>query len=205
MKKLNKNIILSAISMGANFLLPLIAFPFLSNALGTNAFGKFAIAQAITIFLVQIVDFGFILVAAREVALAQKNSEISKIYSKIQNTRALLACLTLLLIILLFILKIPPIEGHLFLAISVPAIIGSVFQATWLFHGKSYFAWLATSNLLSKLCFLAIVVFFIESENDLFLAGFAFGCTYLIGGAVLLYATLKMRIAWYFKVSIIEY
>jgi O-antigen/teichoic acid export membrane protein len=205
MKKLNRNIMYSAVSMGANFLLPLLALPFLSNALGAHAFGLFAIAQAITIFLVSIVDFGFILVASREVASAKNNSEISKIYSKIQNTRLALACFTLLVILILFVLEIPHTQGNLFLAISVPAIIGAVFQATWLFHGKSFFGWLAISNIISKICFLIIVVFFIKYEDDLLYAGLAFGFTYLIGGAILLYATVKIGIVWRFQISITEY
>ncbi len=190
--------------MAANFLLPILALPFLSTALGTNSFGKLAIAQSITIVLCQIVDFGFILVAARQVATARGTNEINDIYSKTQNTRLLLAVVALLVAAVLIYARILPIDSTLLLATTAPAISGTALQATWLFQGKGYFGWLAASNVISKLCFLIFIILAVNSENDLTLAGLAFGSTYLLGGAILFLAARKVGVKWKFRISFVE-
>ena len=204
MKKIYKNVVLSAFSMTSNVIFPLAALPFLANSLGTVEFGEIAIAQAITIFLCQIVDYGFNLSASRRVAGAKNSQEISNIYSITQNARVFLAGFALIIALLLAIINVLPLDSKLLLMTITPAIVGSVFQATWFFQGRGLFAWLAFANFISKLLYLSIVVLFIKNEYDIYLAGTAFGFTYLIGGIILLLAAIKSGVVWKLKVPITE-
>ena len=204
MGPLRRNVILSAISMAANFALPLATLPFLAKALGVDGFGKLAVAQATTIFLCQLVDFGFILVAARQVATAKTQAEVNAIYSNTQNTRLLLAIASTLVIATLALSNALPISNVLLLATTAPAIIGSALQATWFFQGKGYFGWLAIANLLSKSSLLIAIIFLVQNENHLNLSGFLFGLSYLTSGILLHIAALRTGTQWKIRIRLSE-
>ena len=58
----------ASIWQGANYLLPLITFPYLARVLGVEGFGLIGMAAAITGYALILVDWGFSLSAAQAVA-----------------------------------------------------------------------------------------------------------------------------------------
>lgn len=202
MKKVRRNVLLSGVSMAANFALPLLALPFLTSSLGTEAFGRLAIAQSVTIVLCLVVDFGFILVAARQVAVAEGCENVNNIYSRTQNARVLLAIVSFSILMVLQFTEVLPISSTLLFATTLPAIFGSVLQATWFFQGKAYFGWLALANVISKFCYLLVAIFAVRSSADLPLAGLAFAMSYVVGGVILFLAARRSGVRWFFSMSI---
>ena len=200
----NKNTMYSAMSMAANLLLPLAAIPFLSRALGGEVFGEFAIAQAAALIVCQLVDFGFSLSGAREVAGEHEHSEISAIYSKYQNTRCFLFLVALVFVSILLPFKLIPVPIILLMATIYSSALGVLLQANWFFQGRALYGWLALANFTGKLAYFLIVVGFVKNPDDVALAGFAFGFGYLVSGIVLTFAMLSLNVKYVFKLNLSE-
>ena len=161
----------SAMSMAANLLLPIAAIPFLSRALGGEVFGQFAIAQAAALIVCQLVDFGFSLSGAREVAGDHKHNEINAIYSKYQNVRFFLFLVTLIFVSILLPFKLIPAPSILLIVTIFSSALGVLLQANWFFQGRSLYGWLALANFTGKLVYFLIVVGFVKNPDDVVLAG----------------------------------
>ena len=101
--KLNfSNVLLNTISIGsfqfANYFLPILMVPFLIRALGLDLYGSFAILYAILSFLNLMVEYGFNVLATKEVALMQnKESKVSQYFSNVIFTK-----LSIFILIVLF-------------------------------------------------------------------------------------------------------
>lgn len=197
----NTNTVYSAMSMAANLLFPLAAIPFLSRGLGGEVFGEFAIAQAAALIVCQLVDFGFSLSGAREVAGDHKHNEISAIYSKYQNARWFLFLVALILVSIFLPFKLIPAPSILLMVTIYLSALGVLLQANWFFQGRALYGWLALANFTGKLTYFLIVVGFVKNPDDVILAGFAFGFGYLVSGIVLTFAVFELNIKYSFKLS----
>lgn len=188
-------------SMAANLLIPIAAIPFLARALGGEVFGEFAIAQATALIVCQLVDFGFSLSGAREVAGDHKRNEINDIYNKYQNARGFLFLLALIFSSIFLPLGLIPV-GNVLLGITICLSAFGVFlQANWFFQGRALYGWLAFANLVGKLAYFFIVVGFVKNPDDVALAGFAFGFGYLVSGVMLTLAAFSLNIKYNFKLN----
>lgn len=193
--------IYSVISMGANFLLPLMSLPILTRSLEVESFGKLMIAQAITLILCQIVDFGFMLSGSRKIAIAKDNkSEIREILSTIQTVRLILLIFVLLITLAIAKLDFLPINSTLLLYSALPSALGTFLQATWFFQGSGYFGLLAVANCVSKIIYFMLIYFFVKEANDLYIAATSFGAMYLISSAIL--CACMSRIGLFYKICL---
>lgn len=205
MATIKRGAFFAAISMLANFGLPLAAVPFLSRALGVNGFGELMIAYATTVVLCQLVDFGFILSAARQVAVVGDQKQlVARLFSNVQMGRAILALAALFLLSLLLMLDVLPVSTWVLLASTLPAIVGTALQATWFFNGRAMFGWLALANVTSKTSYFCAVVFLVDDSADQITAAFAFGSAYIVSAFVMLIGLRKEAIKWSPKIDFDE-
>lgn len=197
----NINTTYSAVSMAANLLLPLAAIPFLARSLGGDVFGEFAIAQAAAMIACQLIDFGFSLSGAREVAGENKKDDINHVYSKYQNARLLLFVVVLVTVPIFLLFKLIPARNSLLMTTIYSCALGLLLQANWFFQGRALYGWLAFANLTGKLSYFLIVVWFVKNPDDVTLAGFAFGFGYLVSGAILTGALFCLDVKFIFKIN----
>lgn len=205
MGAIKKGAFFSAISMLANFGLPLAAVPFLSRSLGVEGFGELMIAYATTLVLCQLVDFGFILSAARQVAVAGDDEKtISRLFSTVQSARAIFAVAAVVLLSMLLVLDILPVSRWLLLSSVLPGIIGTSLQAIWFFTGRGMFGWLALANITSKGVYFLTVVLMVKDTNDQVIAAFSFGFAYIMSALVMLLALNRSGVKLSLKVEFAE-
>ena len=82
---------------GANFVLPLITFPYLVRTLEPEKYGLVMIAQSVALFLTIIVDFGFNISATREVSNLRNNKKkLSEYYWNIILIKTILILISFL-------------------------------------------------------------------------------------------------------------
>ena len=68
MSLLRKNILLLLFMQGANYLIPLMTFPYLTRVLGVSQFGLYAVILTLSQYFVLVTDFGFNLRASKRIA-----------------------------------------------------------------------------------------------------------------------------------------
>ncbi|WP_180964394.1 oligosaccharide flippase family protein, partial [Escherichia coli] len=69
MSKTKLNVLYLAISQGANYLLPLLIFPYLVRVIGVSNFGDLSFSLITIQVLLMIVEYGFGYSGTREIAL----------------------------------------------------------------------------------------------------------------------------------------
>tara|TARA_R110002072_G_scaffold96968_8_gene213101 strand:+ start:43 stop:1284 length:1242 start_codon:yes stop_codon:yes gene_type:complete len=152
---------------GANFILPLITFPYLVRVLGSEKYGLVMVAQAVALFLTIIVDFGFNISATREVALLKNDKEkLSQFYWNIVFIKILLIITTFLILfwLTIFVDKFK-LESSVYL-LSFGLVLGQGIFPTWFFQGIERMQVITIINVVAKTFFTISIFFIILSPDD---------------------------------------
>ena len=120
---------------GANYLVPLLVWPYLMYSLGAEGFGIYSFGIALAQYLMMLVDFGFNLTASKQIALAQSNSlEINRIFSSTMVAKLLLLIISLFIVIIVSVLPMYRIYRTI-AWITWLMVVGNTFSMFWLFQG----------------------------------------------------------------------
>ena len=175
----------------SNYVLPLITLPYLSRVLGVKHFGLVMMAQALTIYLTLITDYGFNLSATKEIAKNQTNiPKVSQIFSAVIAIKGVLLIISAIILIgLISIIPIFKTHATLFY-LSFLIVIGNTFFPTFLFQGLEKMTFIAFFNLIAKLSFTGLIFIIIQSSNDYYLVHALWGISYIIVNIISMYIIL---------------
>lgn len=161
------NIIYVAISQGANYLLPILAYPMLIHTIGIERFGKVSFALVIMQLSFLFIDFGFGYSATRIVALKESDFEfVKKIFMKVTIARTLLFCVSLIIILLLCLFQ-PFAEIKEIILITIIASLFNVINPNWLLQGLGMMRIMAINSLISRGATIFAVYIGIKSLDNL--------------------------------------
>lgn len=167
---------------GINVLYPLMVLPLLSGSLSTSGLGVLLYHQAIAQMGMAIVEYGFNLSAAREIAQSNDNEKNVKIiFWKTTLAKSFLAAVVMCIGIILSLSS--TIDLNLLFAFF-GMILGSVLFPVWYFHGRESITAIVISHGASKLIGLALIYIFVNAEKDLYLAATIMGGIYFISGLI---------------------
>src|ERR1022692_135388 len=97
--RLRHNIAALGASQIANYLIPLITLPYMTRALGVEAFGKVVFVQALMALFVMLTEYGFSWSATQQIAANRNDHQIiSSIFSATWAAQWLLATASLILL-----------------------------------------------------------------------------------------------------------
>ncbi|WP_324295128.1 oligosaccharide flippase family protein [Limosilactobacillus reuteri] len=149
----------------AQLILPLLTMPYLTRVLSVDGYGVVSYVKAVMVYIMLIIEFGFILSGTREVVEARNNSKlIGEIIGKITQAKLILAFLSFIL--LLFMIKFIPILGRypLFTLLSFIPPFLSIFLFDYLFRGLEKMQILTIRYLITK--GISTILTFLVIRND---------------------------------------
>ena len=166
-KVIVENILSLYVVQAANYILPLITFPYLVRILGIEKFGLLAFASSFIQYFVTFTDYGFNLTATREISIHRNdNDQIANICSAVYGIKLILFVLSCL-IVLFLVLTVDKFNNESTLyAISLLAVIANLFYPVWFYQGIEKLKVIAVINLASRIVSTIAIFLFVHGKED---------------------------------------
>ncbi|WP_066055794.1 flippase [Robertmurraya korlensis] len=166
-KRLISNFLSLASVQGLNFVLPLVTLPYLLQVVGPSKFGLISFAQAFIQYFILFTDYGFNLVATRDISLARDNkNRLSKIFSTVMLIRIALAIVSLIVLIFLVLLVPKFHENSIIYFITFGMVIGNIAFPIWYFQGIEKMKIISILNVISKSIFTIGIFILVQEKAD---------------------------------------
>jgi len=167
MPSLKKNFFYSAFLTLANYVFPLITYPYVSRVLGVTNIGICNFVDGVVNYFILFSMMGISVVGVREIAASrdnqqQKDSTFSGLLS-LNAATSLVAALALLASIFLF----PKLYAYKeLMGIGVIRLISNFLCIEWLFKGLEDFRYITFRSIVIKSLFVVAVFVFIRKPED---------------------------------------
>lgn len=152
----------------AKIVLPLMVLPYLTRVLSKDCYGVVAYVKSLMAFAQVAVDFGFMLSATKDVAIAGADKEkISDIIGDVLVARLLLAFVVGVGIFAVAI-NIPLLKGMiLFTMLNFVVVALTVFLFDFLFRGIEEMSVITSRYVIMRSIAVALTFLFVRSDADL--------------------------------------
>ena len=191
-----KNFFYSSFLTLANYIFPLLTFPYVSRVLGVDAIGKYNFLDNIVQILIVVSMLGIGTVGVREIAQSKNSQDrLNKSFTALLTFNALS---TLGAIIILFILLfiVPKFSDYRDLLIIGGLKLFSTFLLIdWLYRGLEDFKFITQRTLIIRTIFVVSVFLLVRNKEDYVLYYFLIVFSITINAIVnLLYARKYIRL-----------
>ena len=163
--RLRTNILaLSAVQAG-NFLVPLLALPYLTRTLGSEGYGQVVWVQTVMLFGAIWVDFGFGWSATRDISANRHDAaRVALVFASTWAVQWLLAAIFVTGILLAAFVGMVTRPWPYVAGLGI--VLGQVLLPLWLFQGLEALRSVAAIQLLGKLLTLPLVFAWVQESND---------------------------------------
>lgn len=169
----------------ANYAIPLLIMPFITRALGPEAFGKASYAQNIIAYLTIIVNYGFEYTATQDVALNRENKDKTRhIFWSVMKFKTVLLSISLIALALLYFFFDKVNEDPSLYIYAWLINVGFVMFPTWFFQGMENMKKMAVFNFITKLCGAILTIAVVSSPEDYRLYILVLSLSYIAVGVV---------------------
>ena len=166
-KKITSNFLYLSAVQGANFLLPLITFPYLVRTLGIDMFGLLMFAQAFMVYFSMMADYGFNLSGTREISTHRNNlKRVEQIFSSIMLARLGLMLIGFVIMNIVVFSFEKFAANWLVYYLTYAMVIGSALFPVWFFQGMEKMKYITILSLVAKLFFTLSIFVIVDSPED---------------------------------------
>lgn len=163
-----KNVLYTTFLTGANYIFPLITYPYISRILGPANIGANEFALRIVGYFLLFASLGVTTIGTREVAKSkQSKEECSKTFSSI----LILNLLSTIFILVVYGICIYSVAS--FQRVKPLLLIGSIqiaftpFLIEWLYKGMEDFPYITKRSLAVRVLYVISIFIFVKAEEDL--------------------------------------
>jgi O-antigen/teichoic acid export membrane protein len=180
---------------GANFLLPLLTFPYLVRVLGPSNFGVLAFAFAVVAYGVMLADYGFNLSASKRIAeIRDDRPHVAKIFWSVSSAKALLGGLAFLMLVAASVLVPRLADIRPVLLAASPMILGSVLFPGWLFQGLERMSATSIFMIGAQALVVPLTFWLVKEPDDTWLATLIRACAPAAAGLAALAWLWRQRL-----------
>ncbi len=192
-RRLFSNMVSLSFLQATNYIVPLVALPYLVRVLGDDRFGLVMFSQAFIQYFLIVIDFGFELTATREISVHRNNREkLSEIFSAVFTLKILLIILSLMLMTgVVFSIEHFRREWALYY-LGFGMVIGQMMFPIWFFQGIERMRYIMVFNLLAKILFTCLLFVFIHRPEDYHRYAIVNSGGYLLAGIVSFIVAIRM-------------
>lgn len=197
-KILWENLFSQYIVQGANYILPLVTFPYLVRTLGASQFGVINYVMSLMQYFILLTDYGFNFTATRAISLNRVNNvQIGKYFTTVYYIKFVFLVISFVIVSLL-ILFIPIINNIRYVCYATfIAVIGNFLYPIWLFQGLEKIKIIAIINLISRLIATILIFILVKNQNQVVLASVLQCIPVVISGLIALFVAfivLKIKL-----------
>lgn len=192
MVEIKKNFIYNSILTTANYLFPILVFPYISRVLGVDNIGICNFVDSIVQNFILISMLGIPIVGVREVVIAKGDRlKLNRVFSSIFYANAVL---TTLAVVILFICTytINDLYQHKELMyVGVFKLIGNFLMIEWFFKGLEDFKYITIRSIIVRTLYVISVFVLVQSKDD-YIFYFILTCsTFVINAIVNIFYSRK--------------
>lgn len=167
MPSIKKNFLYSSVLTTANYIFPLLTYPYVSRVLGVNNIGICNFVDSIVNYFILFSMMGINIVGIREIAKVKNDKEgLNRTF----NSLFLINTISTTIVLVLFIASIfsvPKLYEHRDLMLfGALKLIFNYLNIEWLYKGLENFKYITTRSLLVKCCYVICVYIFIHDRSD---------------------------------------
>ncbi len=155
---------LSAVQAG-NFLVPLLALPYLARTLGVEGYGQVVWVQTVMLFGAIWVDFGFGWSVTRDISANRHNAKhVARVFASTWVVQWVLAAV--FVAVTLVAVFAGAVKEPWSYVVGLGIVLGQVLLPLWLFQGLEVLRAVAAIQLMGKLLTLPLVFLWVQGPND---------------------------------------
>lgn len=167
MASIKKNFIYSSILTVANYIFPMITFPYVSRVLGVTNIGVCSFVDSIINYFILFAMMGLTTIGIREIAGTGGDRERQgKVFSSLLTINAI-STLLMLVLLLISIEIIPQFNtNRKLLYIGAAKLISNLFLVEWFFKGTENFKYITQRSIIVKTAYVALVLLLVKTPDD---------------------------------------
>lgn len=167
MQSIKINFLYSSILTTANYLFPLITFPYISRVLGVTNVGIVSFVDSIINYFILFSMMGINIVGIREIAKFKKDKQgLTRTFSSLfwLNTITTIGALVVLLVVSLSVHQLR--EHWNMMMVGAIKLFVNYLLIEWLYRGLEEFRYITIRTLVIRSVYVLAIFLFVKNKND---------------------------------------
>ena len=176
-----ENILSLTTIKGLEYILAFVMFPYLVRVLQVEKYGLIVFSQSIVNYFTLLTDYGFNLLAPKEIAQHDSIEQRSRIFTDIFAAKIVLLILwsAIFFIGLLLMEYFNETDFKLYLVVYI-TVIGNVLFPVWFFQGIQRMRYITIVNIIARAFSVISIFMFVHEPDDYLLAAFCQSITPIV-------------------------
>lgn len=151
----------------ANYLIPILVIPFVTHALGVDAFGRVALAQNIVSYLAILINFGFDYSATQDIATHRQDMRsVRVIFKTVMGCKCVLFGVSMVVMAVLYGLYAPVHADPWLYFWAAMFNLGFVLFPTWFYQGMEEMGVMSLFNFATKAVGAVLIIVLVRKTSD---------------------------------------
>ena len=167
MPSLKKNFFYSALLTVANYVFPLITYPYVSRVLGVTGIGICNFVDNIVNWFIVFSTMGIFVIGVREIAAVRSGrQERSRVFSGLLALNGLMT-LAAAAVLAISIFVVPSLASYRkLLLLGVAKLVAHSLSLEWFFRGLEEFKYITNRSIIIKTLYVVAVFLFVRKPED---------------------------------------